>query len=155
MKLISATNPSWANRSQTLINLTVRFEGIDEDLPFTADPNDVEAYGRDIYARAAAGEFGAVASFEATPTTTEQVSNAVRQERNRKLETEVDPIVSNPLRWEDLTPEQQQAVANYRRALLDMTDDAAFPWYDLVVSETDFGFDVDVFKAPWPINPME
>lgn len=151
MKLISATNPAWANRSQTLVNLTVRFEEIDEDLPFTANPNDVEAHGRDIYARAIAGEFGAIAPFEATPPTVEQVSDAVRQERNRKLETEVDPIVSNPLRWADLTPEQQQAVENYRRSLLDMTGDAAFPWYDIVVSETDFGFAVNTSEAPWPI----
>ena len=154
MKLIYAKDPVWANRSQTLLNLTVRFEEINEDLPFTADPDDVEAYGRDIYARAVAGEFGSVAPFSAVAPTVDSVKEAVRQARNHKLETEVDPIVSNPLRWADLTPEQQQAVADYRIALLDMTDNPSFPWYDQVVSETDFGYAVDVSKAPWPAKPF-
>jgi hypothetical protein len=154
MKLVYAKNPVWANRSQTLINLTVRFEEIAEELPFTANPNDIEEHGRDIYARAAAGEFGSVAPFNAISPTVDSVKEAVRQARNRKLETEVDPIVSNPLRWADLTLEQQQTVADYRIALLNITDNPAFPWYATVVSETDFGFDVDVSKAPWPINPI-
>jgi hypothetical protein len=154
MKLIYAKNPVWANRNQTLINLTVRFEGIDEDLPFTANANDVEAHGREIYAQAVTGEFGEIDPFTATPPTIQQVSDAVRQTRNHKLETDVDPIVSNPLRWADLTPEQQQAVEAYRRNLLDMTDDPAFPWYNLVVSETDFGFSVTPLNAPFPQNPL-
>jgi hypothetical protein len=153
MKLTYAKDPVWANRNQTLINLTVRFEEIDEDLPFTANPNDTEAHGRDIYARAFAGEFGEVAPFTATPPTVEQVSEAVRSERNRKLETEVDPIVTNPLRWAELSPEQQQAYSDYRRALLDMTNNPAFPWHSQVVLETDWGFQVDVSKTPWPTAP--
>jgi hypothetical protein len=154
MKLTYAKDPVWANRSQTLINLTVRFEEIDEDLPFTANPNDVEAHGRDIYARTVAGEFGEVAPFEPVAPTTDEVADAVRKARNYKLETEVDPVVSNPLRWADLTPEQQQAYSDYRRSLLNMTDNPAFPWYATVVSETDFGFDIDVAKAPWPVAPL-
>jgi hypothetical protein len=154
MKLLYANNPKWINRSQTYIDLTVRFEEINEDLPFTANSNDVEAHGRDIYARAAAGEFGAVAPFNVTPPSNDAVKEAVRQERNRKLETEVDPIVSNPLRWAGLTPEQQQAVSDHRIALLDITNNPAFPWYNLVVSETDFGHSIDVSKAPWPIKPF-
>jgi hypothetical protein len=39
----------------------------------------------------------------------------------------VDPIVMNALRWADLTVEQQEEVASYRRALLDITDQAGFP----------------------------
>lgn len=154
MKLIYAKNPEWANRSQTLINLTVRFEEISEDLPFTANPKDSEAHGRDLFARAVTGEFGSVAPFNAVAPTVDSVKESVRQARNHKLETEVDPIVSNPLRWNDLTPEQQQDVADYRRALLDMTDNPAFPWYDQVVSETDFGYAVDVSKAPWAAKPF-
>lgn len=60
MNLISASNPVWADSDQTLINLTVRFAEIDEDLPFTASANDPEPHGRDIHARALAGEFGAI-----------------------------------------------------------------------------------------------
>lgn len=60
MNLISASNPVWADSDQTLINLTVRFAEIDEDLPFTASANDPEPHGRDIHARALAGEFGTI-----------------------------------------------------------------------------------------------
>lgn len=60
MNLISASNPVWVDSDQTLINLTVRFAEIDEDLPFTASANDPEPHGRDIHARALAGEFGTI-----------------------------------------------------------------------------------------------
>lgn len=150
MQLEYAKYPVWVNRSQTMINLTVRFKGIEEDLPFTANPSDVESHGRDIYSRAFVGEFGVIAPFNVAPPSNDAVKEAVRQERNRKLETEVDPIVSNPLRWTGLTPEQQQAVADHRTALLDITNNSEFPWYNLVILETDFGHSVDVSKVPWP-----
>jgi len=82
MNLQYANAPKWANRSSTKIDLTVRFSEISEDLPFTADPNDTEAHGRDIYARAVAGEFGEVAPFDPVPPTTEQVSRSIKSQRN-------------------------------------------------------------------------
>lgn len=56
-----------------------------------------------------------------------QAAAAVRSQRDYLLGTEVDPIVSNPLRWADMTAEQQTAWAAYRTALLDITDQAGFP----------------------------
>lgn len=155
MNLIYAKDPVWANRSQTLINLTVRFQEIDQDLPFTANPNDTEAHGRDIYARAKLGEFGVIAAFNVPAPTIDYIKDTVRHTRNRKLETDVDPIVSNPLRWSSLTPEQQQAIVDYRLALLSITDNPEFPWYNQVVLEVDLGFEIDVSKAPWPVKPTE
>jgi hypothetical protein len=51
----------------------------------------------------------------------------VRAERSRILATVVDPLASNILRWGDLTIEQQQAWADYRRALLNVPQQAGFP----------------------------
>jgi hypothetical protein len=51
----------------------------------------------------------------------------VRYQRDWLLQNEVDPIVSNPLRWADMTTEQQNAWSAYRTALLDITDQAGFP----------------------------
>jgi hypothetical protein len=51
----------------------------------------------------------------------------IRTQRNSLLTMRVDPIVMNALRWADLTAEQQEEVASYRRALLDITDQAGFP----------------------------
>ena len=71
-------------------------------------------------------------NFEAyvPPTQAEldaQAETAVRDRRDYRLENEVDPIVSNPLRWADMTTEQQNAWSAYRTALLDITDQAGFP----------------------------
>lgn len=56
---------------------------------------------------------------------------AVRATRNRYLETYVDPIVSNPLRWSGLISDEQKNYTDYRQYLLDITTEESFP--DLVV----------------------
>ena len=56
-----------------------------------------------------------------------ETASEVRGLRNFKLTTEVDPLVSNPLRWNDLTTEQQNAWSQYRTDLLNITDQAGFP----------------------------
>jgi hypothetical protein len=52
---------------------------------------------------------------------------SIRRHRDNLLATEVDPLVTNPLRWADLTSDQQAAWTQYRRALLDITAQAGFP----------------------------
>jgi hypothetical protein len=52
---------------------------------------------------------------------------SIRGQRNRLLANEVDPLVTNPLRWAELTEAQQAAWTLYRRALLDITAQAGFP----------------------------
>jgi hypothetical protein len=59
--------------------------------------------------------------------TTEQLDAQARAKRKQLLETIVDPVVSNPLRWNDLTADQQQAYKDYRQALLDITDQDGYP----------------------------
>jgi len=51
----------------------------------------------------------------------------VRSRRDMHLTTEVDPIVSNPLRWADLTTAEQNAWSQYRTDLLNITDQEGFP----------------------------
>lgn len=51
----------------------------------------------------------------------------IRAQRNDILATVVDPIVTNPLRWADMTAEKQDEWASYRTALLDITDQDGFP----------------------------
>ena len=65
MQLEYAKDPKWANAEQTLIDLTIKWDGIDEELPFTAYPDDSEAHGRALFAAAQAGEFGPVAEYVA------------------------------------------------------------------------------------------
>ena len=56
-----------------------------------------------------------------------QAAVAVRGQRYWLLENEVDPIVSNPLRWADMTTEQQNAWSQYRTDLLNITGQDGFP----------------------------
>ena len=84
MNIEYAKDPQWANIEKTLINLTVKFTEIDEELPFTASPNDSVAYGIELFNRAAAGEFGAVAELPPPPPPTpeqtqKQLTNAVQR----------------------------------------------------------------------------
>lgn len=60
-----------------------------------------------------------------------------REKRDRLLRTVVDPIVTNPLRWAEMTDAQRQAWSDYRRALLDIPEQAGFP-----------------LEISWPVAPV-
>jgi len=51
----------------------------------------------------------------------------VRSERDRRLVKEVDPLVSNPLRWGGLTEAKQTEWTTYRTDLLNVPQQAGFP----------------------------
>lgn len=62
MNVISARSPK--HTAQGGIELMVRFEKFsNEDLPFHAHPSDPEPHGRELYARAMAGDFGPVEPY--------------------------------------------------------------------------------------------
>lgn len=64
IKYTDVRNPVWANAGQTRIDIEVNFDHLDEEyVLFTADPSDVEAHGVEIYNRAVAGDFGAIADY--------------------------------------------------------------------------------------------
>lgn len=73
-----AKNPVYGNEEGTNVVLTVKWEEFVEEMPFGACSFDPESWGRDLYARAKAGEFGEIApyvkpipptiDFEPTPT---------------------------------------------------------------------------------------
>jgi hypothetical protein len=131
MKFKSVRNLQWADFEQTVINCEVDFDDlVEEFVPFSAVASGDYPHTHEIFARCVAGEFGAVAPY--TPPadiTGEQALSMVRNQRDRLLAEEVDPIVTNPLRWADLTAEQQTAWTNYRRALLDITTTYPNPSY--------------------------
>jgi hypothetical protein len=120
----SARNPKWANYRKSSIDLEVDFNELDEEYVwFNAHPNDIVSWGPELYNRALAGEFGPVAEFEvpADIVGTDALI-LLREVRDGLLASEVDPIVSNPLRWNGMTEEKQQEWAAYRQALLDLPE---------------------------------
>ncbi len=64
--LTSVKSPHWANEEHTRIDCVIttsQFGG--EQLPFTADPNDVAAHGRLIFAEIIAGKYGPIGEYVA------------------------------------------------------------------------------------------
>ena len=51
----------------------------------------------------------------------------LRGQRDQKLVQEVDPIVTNPLRWAELTDAKQAEWTQYRTDLLNLPDQSGFP----------------------------
>jgi hypothetical protein len=98
-------------------------------IPFTCDPNDT---GADFDVAALHAEMladPATAPY-VPPTETEilyEQTLEARYYRSQLLTEIVDPIATNPLRWGDLSQERKDEVSAYRRALLDITDQAGFP----------------------------
>jgi hypothetical protein len=126
MQYNTVTNLTYADFEQTRINCSVDFTsaGI---LPFTADKNDPEPHGREIFERAVAGDFGAIEDYQPPPEmNTIPPSDQQRSRRNQILES-LDQVVTNPLRWAELTQSQQQDYARYRQELLDVPQQANFP----------------------------
>lgn len=56
-----------------------------------------------------------------------QKASDYRLYRDILLASDVDPIVTNPLRWNALSAEKQQEWTDYRQALLDVPQQTNFP----------------------------
>ena len=98
-------------------------------IPFTLNLNDA---GSDIDVKKLSDNIklnGDAQSY--TPPTEDEIVTQkaieVRETRNALLSIEVDPIVSNPLRWADMTESKQDEWKKYRQELLDITKQAKFP----------------------------
>lgn len=107
-------------------------------IPFTCDPADTGA-AFDVVALYDEMAADPTTAAYTPPTQAEldaEAAVAVRETRSAILAQVVDPLVSNPLRWADLTAESQSAWAAYRRTLLDISLQSGFP-HDVV----------------WPVKP--
>ena len=96
-------------------------------IPYTIDPADTDTtIDNDAVMALIGTDFAAYVP----PTQAELDAAAaagVRGQRDGILATVVDPIVSNPLRWAEMSEAQQAEWSAYRTALLDITTQAGFP----------------------------
>jgi hypothetical protein len=98
-------------------------------IPYTLNPLDIDMTINNDDLLAAMSANKDVAPYVA-PTQDELdaiSASAVRGKRDYLLSSSVDPIVSNPLRWDDMSADKQAQWKLYRRALLDITEQADFP----------------------------
>ena len=93
-------------------------------IPYTLHPDDTDNTIDNTDLRDLIGDNYRVRTQDEIDT---EASDMVRTERDVRLELEVDPIVSNPLRWADMTTAEQNAWSQYRTDLLNITDQAGFP----------------------------
>tara|TARA_R100000951_G_scaffold71951_1_gene60667 strand:+ start:3007 stop:3429 length:423 start_codon:yes stop_codon:yes gene_type:complete len=96
-------------------------------IPYTLDPADTDTT---IDNTAVMALIGSNFTAYVAPTQAEldaAAAASARADRDRRLVTEVDPIVSNSLRWADLTSDQQTAWTQYRQDLRDIPTQAGFP----------------------------
>jgi|TARA_R110002167_G_scaffold228208_1_gene433329 hypothetical protein len=96
-------------------------------IPYTVDHADTDTtIDNDAVIALIGTDFAAYVA----PTQAEldaETAAQVRGERNNILMTVVDPLVSNPLRWADLTSDKQAEWSQYRTDLLGVPQQAGFP----------------------------
>jgi hypothetical protein len=84
MMLNNIRSLKWASTEHSSVDL-LGTHPLYGEIPFTASPRDCEAYGRDIYARAVAGEFGPIEEYVAPTPTTAQLVAAIEKQRDDAL----------------------------------------------------------------------
>lgn len=94
-------------------------------IPYTMNPEDTDMTVNNNDLIAAFNANNDVADY--TPPTDEELAVEVRAYRDYLLVGEVDPIVSNSLRWAEMTEEKQAAWVQYRIDLLNISTQAGFP----------------------------
>jgi len=96
-------------------------------IPYTLDPSDTDTTINNDEVMALIGtDFAAYVAPTQAELDAEAAAN-VRAERDNILATVVDPMVSNPLRWSDLSSDKQTEWSQYRTNLLNVPQQAGFP----------------------------
>ena len=96
-------------------------------IPYTLDPADTDTHINNDEVMALIGDDFAAYVAPTQEELDAEAADEVRGTREMLLAQEVDPLVTNPLRWADLTEAKQAEWTAYRTALLDITDQAGFP----------------------------
>lgn len=96
-------------------------------IPYTLDPSDIDETINNDDLRSLIGSNFAAYVAPTQDELDDVAGGEVRGGRDYKLVTEVDPLVSNHLRWNDLTDAQRAAWTQYRTDLLNLPQQAGFP----------------------------
>lgn len=105
-------------------------------IPYTIHPSDTDSTIDNAALLALIGSDFAAYVPPTQEELDEKAAQNIRNQRNGILSAVVDPLVSNPLRWAELTAEAQAAWAQYRQDLLDVPQQDGFP-----------------HSITWPIEP--
>tara|TARA_B110000211_G_scaffold56863_1_gene63373 strand:- start:482 stop:904 length:423 start_codon:yes stop_codon:yes gene_type:complete len=96
-------------------------------IPYTLDPTDTDTtIDNDAVMALISDDFAAYVP----PTQAEldaEAAKIIRMQRDFILVSEVDPIITNILRWEDMDTQKQNEWQQYRQELLDVPAQEGFP----------------------------
>ncbi len=62
-KIESVRDLKWVNEEKTLLDCCVKFDKLNEEVPFTIDPNDIYQHSIDLWEKANAGEYGDIEEY--------------------------------------------------------------------------------------------
>ena len=120
IKIVQVRNCKYAREDKSIIDCEAKFSGLPESvyddtwLPFTANPNDSEKHGRDIFANAENGDYGEVADYE--HLSLEYEISRIRADRNDLL------IQTDWTRGDDVPQSTKDKFTTYRQELRDITE---------------------------------
>jgi len=97
-----------------------------ETHPYVANKDDHVPTGQYVYQQIINGEAGEIVDYVMPVPSEEDLATGVRHHRKLVL-SQLDSIVTNPLRWAEVTEEQKIEVAAFRQALLDVPQQEGFP----------------------------
>ena len=96
-------------------------------IPYTLDPADTDTtIDNDAVMALIGADFAAYVPPTQAELDAETAAN-IRAERDYILSTVVDPMVSNPLRWADLTSNSKSEWSLFRTDLLNLPEQSGFP----------------------------
>ena len=96
-------------------------------IPYTLSPDDTDMT---VDNSVLLGLIGSDYAAYVAPTQAEldaELAANLRGQRDQKLAQEVDPVVTNPLRWAELTDAKQAEWTQYRTDLLNLPAQSGFP----------------------------
>lgn len=119
-------NAQSLNAENTLFNVEINHPEFSW-IPYTLSPDDTDnTVDNSVLLELIGTDYSAYVAPTQVELDAELASN-LRSERDYKLVEEVDPLVTNPLRWAELTDAKQSEWTQYRTDLLNMPDQAGFP----------------------------
>ena len=96
-------------------------------IPYGLDPADTDmTVDNSVLLTLIGSDYAAYVAPTQAELDAELAAN-LRGQRDQKLAEEVDPVVTNPLRWAELTDAKQAEWTQYRTDLLNLPAQAGFP----------------------------
>ena len=96
-------------------------------IPYTLSPDDTDmTVDNSVLLTLIGSDYAAYVAPTQEELDAELAAN-LRGQRDQKLAQEVDPVVTNPLRWAELTDAKQAEWTQYRTDLLNLPAQAGFP----------------------------